>query len=375
MINTNICEYFARCGGCDLQNIDYANQLKIKDDLIDKLITKYAIVIKDRRNIIPGSKEPIFYRNSIRFEFCRNTKGELKIARHNPLSSKNPTITDYCLLQSEKSNIFLQSILNIYNKLEYTGEDLWQVKVREGKFTNEFMLEIITINSNLPLKQELISTIKQFPEIKSLYQTIAPDKDVYKIIRKLIYGRPVIFEKIGRFKFQISPESFFQTNSLGIKTLYDTIKQLADIRIGDRVLDLYTGTGSIAIYLSILAKTITGVESVKQAVNDANSNARINSITNCKFVCNEVGEFLKNNTNDFDVIILDPPRAGLQEDIIKLVSKSFFKQLVYISCNPETFFRDIQMFNKHGINLNVLQPIDMFPQTHHIELVGLLRKS
>jgi 23S rRNA (uracil1939-C5)-methyltransferase len=369
------CPYFDKCGGCDHQNITYKNQLKFKNDIIKEFIDRNRIVIEECRNIVPGSDSEFFYRNSIRFEFLK-IDDQLKIARHNYIDPSKPVVTDFCLLQSEFSNKLLNKILDLYNGLGYDGNDLWQVKLREGKQTGEFMLEMITQNNNLPFQKELVDLLKRHPEVKSAYHTIAPNKDVYKLIRKLIFGRPVIYEKIGNFTFQISPESFFQTNSLGVKNLYDIIKSFADIKMGDRVLDLYSGTGSIGVYLSTLAKEVVGVESVAEAVKDAKDNARINKVINCSFILADAGKELNNFKKDeFDVIIVDPPRAGLKPEVIEKLTKMSFKRLIYVSCDPATFFRDIKLFNEKGIILKNLQPVDMFPQTHHIELVGLLTKT
>lgn len=375
------CPYFENCGGCDHQNISYQDQLYFKDQIIDELILRSHIEAGERLPIIPGSNEEYFYRNSIRFEFIF-VGSELKIARHNYLDSSKPVVTDFCLLQSEFSNTLCQAILKLYNSHNYAGSDLhkfcsndlWQIKIREGKQTGEFMLEMITQTDKLPLEQELKTLVKTFPEVASFYHTIAPQKNIYRLKRRLLLGRPVIYEKIGNFTFQISPESFFQTNSLGVKNLYDQIKQFANIRVGDSVFDLFCGTGSIAIYLSTLAKSITGIELVPEAILDAKDNAKINKIHNVEFLCADAQKIksdLMVNLKD-QIVIVDPPRAGLTIDLIEKLSKAKTKRIVYVSCNPATFFRDIQIFNKYGLSLKKLQPVDMFPQTHHIELVGLL---
>lgn len=369
------CPYFDNCGGCDHQNISYSNQLKLKAEIIQECIDRYKIVSFGLEPIMPGSDSEYFYRNSIRFEFLKTDDG-LKIARHNYLDPSKPVVTDFCLLQSEFSNEILQKILDLYNRLNYDTDDLWQVKIREGKQTGEFMLEMITKTSDLPFKSELVLLLKEYPQIKSVYQTIALNKNIYKLSRKLLLGSPVIYEKIGNFTFQISPESFFQTNSMAVKNLYDIIKSFADIQIGDRLLDLYSGTGSIGIYLSTLAKEVVGVESVVEAVKDAKDNAKINKISNCSFILADAGRELDNFKKDeFDIIIVDPPRAGLKPDVIDRLQTIDFRRLIYVSCDPTTFFRDIKLFNEKGVNLNKLQPVDMFPQTHHIELVGLLTKA
>ena len=369
------CPYFDNCGGCDHQNIAYGDQLKYKNEIIKEFIERNHIEIDEYCTIVPGSDSEFFYRNSIRFEFLKTDDG-LKIARHNYLDPSKPVITDFCLLQSEFSNKLLKDILKLYNELGYAGDSLWQVKLREGKQTGEFMLEMITKDNNLPYQKELVELLKAYSDIKSAYHTIAPNKDVYKLIRKLISGRPVIYEKIGNFSFQISPESFFQTNSLGVKNLYDIIKSFAKIEMGDRVLDLYSGTGSIGIYLSTLAKEVVGVESVAEAVKDAKDNAKINKIFNAEFINDDVKKFLQSGKKlDKKIIIVDPPRSGLKKELVLLLSKINFKRLIYVSCNPATFARDLKYFMEKGIDAKKIQPVDMFPQTHHIELVAELKNK
>ncbi|HPL01389.1 MAG TPA: 23S rRNA (uracil(1939)-C(5))-methyltransferase RlmD, partial [bacterium] len=309
------------------------------------------------------------------FEF-RHTSDGLKIARHNYLDPNRPVVTDFCLLQSEFSNKFFGEVAELYNSLGYRGDDLWQVKIREGQKTGEFMFEIITTTNSLPYKKELIELIKKHPEIKSAFHTVTIEKNIYNLSRRLIFGRPIIYEKIGKFKFQISPESFFQTNSEGAETLYDKIKEFADIKFGDEIIDLFCGTGSIGIYLSTLAKKVTGIEVVPEALRDAKDNAKINKINNCDFICSDVFK-LKISDFKFDnkIIIIDPPRAGLSKDLILWLSTFNFKTLVYVSCNPATFARDLKYFSEKGIIAKKIQPIDMFPQTHHVEIISELVKS
>jgi 23S rRNA (uracil1939-C5)-methyltransferase len=161
---------------------------------------------------------------------------------------------------------------------------------------------------------------------------------------------------------------------LGIKTLYGVIKDYAEIGINDSVFDLYCGTGTIGIFLSTLAKKVIGVEIVPVAVRDATDNAKINKIHNIEFVLEGVLHYVKSNSKKLEdeIIILDPPRAGLDKDLIEALSKVQFKKIVYVSCNPATFARDVKLFENFGLKLSKVQPVDMFPQTHHIECVGII---
>jgi len=367
------CPYFQLCGGCDLQQTDYQHQLQIKQAIIVDFFDKFKVEQKLLSPIIAGSSDQFYYRNSIRFEF-KTDNGKLVVGRHNYLDPKVPVITDYCLLQSEFSNFFIENLLKFLNQILTQEEKkiFWQIKIREGKALNEFMVELITEDNQIPKKDDLINFVKKFSKIKSFYHSIAPKKNIYKIRRKLLSGRPIIFEKIGPYKFQIAPESFFQTNSLGVKNLYDQIKKTAGLKIGDRLLDLYAGVGGISIYLSALCSEVVAVEIVSEAINDARDNARMNKISNIKFVCDNAENFIKKDSH-FDQIIVDPPRAGLKNSLIKtLIDKT--DKFIYVSCNPSTFFRDLQILTKGGFKLTSFQPIDMFPQTHHIELTARLER-
>jgi len=365
------CKYFYHCGGCDHQNISYSNQLQIKSkNLIDSL--EHKKISASPENILSASKKEFYYRNSIRFMFVLEDN-QIAFARHGyPEDILQPV--DFCMLQSETSNEILNKIKNYINKNIKNKISFWQLKIREGKQTAQIMVEIITTSDDLPNEKGIVEELKKIPSIKSIYHTIAPAKSLLKLRRRLIFGSPIIFEKIGLYKFQISPESFFQTNSEGVKTLYDTIKNFANVSTGDEILDLYSGTGSIGIYLSTIAKKVVGIESVQEAVRDARDNVKINRILNCDFKCSDSNQVSSDQLRN-KIVILDPPRSGLSKKIITTISNSNFKKLIYVSCNPATFIRDLKIFSENGVQAKKIQPIDMFPQTHHLELVSELIKS
>lgn len=367
------CPYFNECGGCEHQNMSYPDQLKIKGEIFNEVLSRAKIETLCEP-IISGSDHPLYYRNSIRFFFITDSKNKISFARHHFENGKGYVKVESCLLQSETCNTILSNLKEYINKNIEHKSSLWQLKIREGKMTGEFMIEIITSDDSLPDKTGIVETLSAIKGIKSIYHTVAPSKSLINLKRHLIFGSPIILEKIGSYTFQISPESFFQTNSLGIKTLYDLIKKFSEIDINDTVFDLYCGTGTIGIYLSTLAKKVVGVEIVPEAVRDAIDNAKINKIHNIEFVSEGVLHYLKSNTSSFDnsIIILDPPRAGLDKELINVLSKINFKKIIYVSCNPATFARDIKLFEENGLKLNKVQPVDMFPQTHHIECVGVI---
>ncbi|MCX6812748.1 MAG: 23S rRNA (uracil(1939)-C(5))-methyltransferase RlmD [Candidatus Berkelbacteria bacterium] len=368
------CQYFEPCGGCDYQMLSSQNQLKYKNEIVAEILHRAKVDAKPEK-IIAGSNQELGYRNSIRFIFEIDDKNHIHLGRHNYLDERKFVIVDKCLLASEKVNEIAQAIRDTINESDGEKSSFWQLKIRQGFATNEIMVEIITSTENLPVKKELIDELKKFPEIKSIYQTIASGKSLKHLQRRLLFGSSLIHEKIGGFIFQISPESFFQTNSLGVKTLYDKIKEFADIKFGDEVVDLFCGTGSIGIYLSTLAKKVVGVEIVPEAIRDARDNARLNKISNCEFIIRDSTKWIKQNINKkIDKIIVDPPRAGLSKDLIFDLCLLNFDLIVYVSCNPATFARDLKIFESRGVVATNIQPIDMFPQTHHIEIVSKLTK-
>ncbi|MEI6144744.1 MAG: 23S rRNA (uracil(1939)-C(5))-methyltransferase RlmD [Candidatus Berkelbacteria bacterium] len=367
------CKYFYQCGGCEHQNISYKNQLIIKENLVKESLSRQKIDAQILP-IIAGSEKELYYRNSIRFMFMLDKNNQIAFARHGYLNDKELVVVDECLLQSEKSNLILEKLRCYINENIDHKTSFWQLKIREGKRTNDVMVEIITASDDLPGEKGIVDVLKSVDSVKSIYHTIAPAKSLLRLRRRLIFGSPVIYEKIGSYTFQISPESFFQTNSEGVKTLYDKIKEFADIEIGDEVVDLYCGTGSIGIYLSTLAKKVTGIEVVSEAIRDAKDNAKINKITNCEFIQSDSSNITIEQLNN-KIIILDPPRAGLPKDLILQLATCNFKNLVYVSCNPPTFARDLKYFQIVGISAKKIQPVDMFPQTHHTELVAELSKS
>ena len=381
------CPHFDRCGGCDHQNILYTNQLKFKEEIFRETLARAGIET-EILPIRPGSDSEFYYRNVSRFFFTKDENGQISFAMHDYADYNKLIPIKSCLLQSETCNQILSALHQLLNSnltIEQSNNlilSLWQIRIREGKNTGEFMVEIITKTNNLPLKNEIVELLKTFSMIKSCYHATANRNNSTDAKRRLLFGSPIIYEKIGKFTFQISPESFFQTNSLGVKTLYDQIKDFANVGIGDNILDLYCGTGTIGIYLSTLAKKVIGVEKVQSAINDAKANARINNVKNCEFVCADATKWLDEN---FDMIknlesvkiILDPPRDGLNREIIQLLCKLYnFTnfQLIYVSCNPSTFARDIKIFEENGLKLKKTEPLDMFPQTHHIECLGLISR-
>ena len=333
-----ICPYFDLCGGCNLMHIDYSNQLKYKENKVKEIIekfTKESIKI----NEIIGSNE-LYYRN--------------KITLH---------VTNKLGLYEEESN----SIIEI-DKCYIVDNRINEIIERLKKINLDGIYEIVlryTLNneSMIVFKTSKDIVIKGFDDITSVI--------IYKDNQyKTIYGKDYIVEKMGDYEFIISPDSFFQVNTKGAINLYD--KVLEYVGNSESLLDLYCGTGTIGIYLSKVCKNIIGIEINKYAIKDANENKKLNNIDNIEFMCGDSGKILKNLNKKFDTIVVDPPRSGLDNLAIEQLKKIKSNKIVYVSCNPITLARDLNLL-KDLYNIIEITPVDMFPNTSHVECVCVLK--
>ena len=333
-----ICPYFDLCGGCNLMHIDYSNQLKYKENKVKEIIekfTKESIKI----NEIIGSNE-LYYRN--------------KITLH---------VTNKLGLYEEESN----SIIEI-DKCYIVDNRINEIIERLKKINLDGIYEIVlryTLNneSMIVFKTSKDIVIKGFDDITSVI--------IYKDNQyKTIYGKDYIVEKMGDYEFIISPDSFFQVNTKGAINLYD--KVLEYVGNSESLLDLYCGTGTIGIYLSKVCKNIIGIEINKYAIKDANENKKLNNIDNIEFMCGDSGKILKNLNKKFDTIVVDPPRSGLDNLAIEQLKKIKSNKIVYVSCNPITLARDLNLL-KDLYNIIEITPVDMFPNTSHVECVSVMR--
>ncbi|OQA04211.1 MAG: 23S rRNA (uracil-C(5))-methyltransferase RlmCD [bacterium ADurb.Bin400] len=368
------CPFFDLCGSCDHQNIPYEHQLTLKNDIFREILLRQKIHLTPENIISTAAADSFQYRNSLRL-FATKINGQVYFTRHTIEGYNSFVPINHCLLMTDYNNQLLAPILHVLNNHQNSTITLWQVRIREGIFTGESMVDFITIGSHLPEKDGLIKTLQQFPHVKSIYHTIATSKNLNHLSHKLLFGAPCIHEKVGKYIFRISPESFFQPNSRNIQTLYNVINNYAAPNQNDTLLDLYCGTGTIGIYLSNKVGKIIGIENSASAIKDAHYNAAINNISHASYHCGDVERILASKSFSADIVIIDPPRAGLTNKTILALSKINFQRIVYASCNPTTFARDVAKFREQNIHLTKVQPIDMFPHTHHIECVGLLERE
>ncbi|MFH6935313.1 MULTISPECIES: 23S rRNA (uracil(1939)-C(5))-methyltransferase RlmD [Flavobacterium] len=392
-----ICDHFGVCGGCKWQNMKYSQQLYYKQNEVKNHLQRIGKVELPEFETILGSEKQFFYRNKMEFSFSNSrwlTEKEIEskedLGNRNALGFHIPKMWDKildiqkCHLQEDPSNAIRNEIrafanehnLAFFNPREHSGL-LRTVMIRTAS-TGEIMV-LIQFFENDKANRELIldHLYEKFPQITSLqYVVNAKQNDtIYDQDIKLYKGRDYILEEMEGLKFSINAKSFYQTNSDQAYELYKITRDFAGLSGNETVYDLYTGTGTIAQFVSKKAKKVIGVESVPEAILDAKANAERNNITNCEFFVGDMKvvfneEFIAQHGKP-DVIITDPPRDGMHAAVIDQILKIAPKKVVYVSCNSATQARDLALMDEK-YKVTRVRPVDMFPQTHHVENVVLL---
>ena len=394
------CEHFGVCGGCKWQNMSYEKQLEFKQDEVVNNIKRIG-GIEDFESIpILGGNEPYYYRNKMEFSFSNArwlTSEEIKsgtdINQKNALGFHIPgqwsKILDLknCYLQEYPSNEIRLAIRNyaIENELDFfdlkTQHGFLRTLMLRQNSKGEWMILIQFFKENEKQRIKLLNFIlEQFPQITTLLYAINPkgNDSVYDLDIKTYFGEGFIFEEMDGLKFKIGPKSFFQTNYKQALNLYRKTLEFADINENQVVYDLYTGTGTIAQYIARHAKQVIGIEAVPEAIDAAKENAKLNGLDNCIFYCGDMKEVF---TEEFlaqhpkaDVLITDPPRDGMHPKVVEQILKLSPNRIVYVSCNSATQARDLALM-KDFYRVEKILPVDMFPQTHHVENIALLTKK
>lgn len=335
-----VCPHFFECGGCQLLHVNYNYGLTFKQNKVDDIISK-NIPSKILINNIVSSEDKLFYRNKITLQ-VNNSIGYFK-------EKTNFIIPiETCYIADKKINQIYKLI-----KDNISMHNINQIIIRSSKKLEESMV-IFKTNNDIN-KNKIITILNNF--VDSIY-----------INDTLAYGKEKITEELLGYKFYISPTSFFQVNTLQAEKLYKLAIKYADISKNDVLLDLYCGTGTIGILASRYAKKVIGIELNKEAISDANLNKKLNNVSNIEFYAGDVGKILNKNNHNPDIVIVDPPRAGLDSLAIKEIFKIKPKRLIYVSCDLMTLARDLKILSEI-FNIIELTPVDMFPQTSHVESV------
>ena len=379
------CEVFEDCGGCQWQHINYEKQKDFKEQILSDSLLKIGKLKKIKINPIIGSKHPWYYRNKSIMPFTKEAgrivAGFYKRGTHQVI--KNQT----CYIQHQLINRikrYTLDLLNEYKNISVYDENinkglLRHLHIRVGVCTNQALLTFITTDERFEQLEEIADIlIKKIPELEGIMRNINNKKTNVILGNRshLITGKGYIYDYIGNRKYKIGLSSFFQINTLQSKKLYDVVQRCMDMHGNKIIVDAYSGIGSIAISLKENYEAVYGIESNQNAVKDSCYNAAINGLNDCYFikgdVTKEIPKFL-NEVKRPDIIIFDPPRSGLNKEILKTVIDHKIKEIIYVSCNPTTLARDLKILKKEYDILKV-QPVDMFPQTYHIETVVKLRR-
>lgn len=393
------CKHFGVCGGCKWQHLPYNEQLKYKEQQVTETLVRIG-------KISPGIVLPVIsslnqteYRNKLEFTFSHNrwlTNEEIHselsgierrgLGFHIPGKFDKVLDIEECYLQPEPSNKIREFIrdfalkhnLEFFDLIRQTG--LLRNVIIRNNLAGEFMVIVSFFRNDAGIIREMLNAISDhFPQIISLMYAINPKANdtLNDIDIKLFKGKDHLVEKMEDLKFRISPKSFFQTNTTQAYRLYSVVREFAGLTGSEVVYDLYTGTGTIAMFLAGNAKKVVGVEYVPDAIEDAKINAEINGLNNTAFFAGDIKELLNQDfikENGFpDVVITDPPRTGMHADVVKAILESSPDRIVYVSCNPATQARDMELLSVQYKPVKS-QPVDMFPFTHHIENVALLER-
>ncbi len=381
-----VCGVYNRCGGCSLQHMSEKAALRFKTELVIENIRRIGKLQDVKVNDTIGMQIPLNYRNKAQYPVGR-LKDELKVGFY---AKKSHDIIDtpVCMIQhsiSDKAKLIVKDFLgknsiSVYD--ETTGKGLVRhVVTRTGFNTGEVMVVLVLNGKSLPGQEKLVKLlIGEIPEIKSIVLNVNTTNTNVILGSKniVIFGEETITDFIGKFKFRISPLSFFQVNPIQTEVLYNKALEYAGLTGQETVFDLYCGIGTISLFLSERAKKVYGVEVVEEAVRDAKVNAKLNDVDNVEFMVGEAERIIPDIYQrgvKADVVVVDPPRKGCDEELLETLVSMEPQRIVYVSCNPATLARDLGYLAERGFKVLEVQPVDMFPWTAHVECVVRIQRK
>jgi len=377
------CTTYKRCGGCNLRHIKYEETLKMKQNAVQNLVNKTLENKLQVENVV-GMENPFHYRNKVQYPVGLDKSGKPVIGI---FANRTHEIIpmDKCLIQNEKSEEIAKFIFDYWCSKKYsiydeaTGKGLLRhIVIKNGIKTDEIMCILVINGENFQDENDLVNELTtKYPNIKSIVKNInTKNTNVILGLKNInLYGNGYIKDKLGEYTFNISPLSFYQVNPVQAEKLYNIGIEAAGITKEDTVFDLYCGIGTITIFMSKYAKKVYGVEIIEQAIEMAKENAKINNIDNTEFIAGDVEQVLeelieKRKINP-DIVMVDPPRKGLDNTSINNLLKVLPKKIVYISCNPATLVRDLEKLEEK-YEIHKIIPVDMFPYTSHVECVAVM---
>ena len=377
------CNTYKRCGGCSLRHIKYEKTLEMKQNAVQSLVNKF---LKNKIEVQKtlGMENPYYYRNKAQYPVGKNSEGKAQIGVFANRTHEIIPIQE-CYIQNKKSQEVAKFVIefinanniSVYNEKTRKGL-VRHIVTKVGVKTNEIMCVLVINGKEIPKEKELVTEVtKKFPEVKTIVKNINTQNTNVVMGKEniVIYGNGYIKDQLGKYIFKISPHSFYQVNPIQAENLYNIGVQAANIDKNDIVFDLYCGIGTISLFMAQYAKKVYGIEIVEQAIQDAKENAKINNIKNAEFIAGDVENVLDDLINVKkvipDVIMIDPPRKGMDNKSVENILNIKPKKLVYISCNPATLVRDLAKFEEE-YEVKTIKPVDMFPFTSHVECVSLL---
>ena len=380
-----LCELYEECGGCQLQHLSYEAQLRAKRAQVVDALTHIGKLPQIPVRETLRAEEPWNYRNKMQFPIGRNS-GKIVIGCF-AQGSHRIINTENCHIQRAENNdlanaareIAEQLHIPVYNEDTHKGV-LRHIVGRVGR-SNDLMAVLVTATKQLPRAKDFVRMMRErLPNLVSVHQNIQTYRNNVIMGRdtQLLWGRPTIIDSLGRLNFHISPRSFFQVNTKQAERLYEQALAYADLHGTETVIDAYCGTGTITLFLAQKARKVYGIEIVQPAILDARKNARDNHAKNVEFIVGDataVMPALYKQGIRPDVVVVDPPRAGCTETVLRTFANMKPQRIVYVSCNPVTLARDLAILKELGYLAQEVQPVDLFPQTSHVESVCLLRKQ
>jgi len=389
------CPYAGYCGGCQWQHVAYDKQLTFKREHVREPLERIA-GLKDMtvRSLLP-SQNIFGYRNKMEFSFSdrrwylpeelpfREASEDFALGLHVPGTFNKVIHMAECLLQQQTGNEILREVgqyvkesgVPVYGLKSHEG--FWRyLTIRHSAAFDHWMVNLVTSEENESTVQPLAEYLcRKFSGIKTVVNNINGRKASIAVgeTEKVLTGDGFINDKIGPFSFRVSANSFFQTNTAAALKLYEQVLRYAEPKGGEKVLDLYSGTGTIPIFLANRVRAVTGIEISQSATADAERNALENNVGNCQFICGDIREKLGDIGFKPDLVIIDPPRAGMHKDVLAETMALGPERIIYVSCNPTTLARDLEIMVE-DYELDEIQPVDMFPHTFHIEAVAKLSR-
>lgn len=378
--NPEPCPLYHKCGGCQLQNMTYSRQLQWKQAKVEKLLDKFHKV-----SPIIGMKNPYHYRNKVQAAFGTDRKGKI-ISGVYQSSTHCIVPVNSCMIEDKKADSIIVTIRSLLASFKLQPYDeitrrgfLRHVLVKRGFTSGQTMVVLVAGSTVFPAKKFVTALLEKHPEITTVLLNVNNrfTSLVLGDSEKVLYGSGTIEDTLCGCVFRISAKSFYQINPVQTEVLYGKAMELAQLTGKETVIDAYCGIGTIGLIASRQAGNVIGVELNKDAVHDAIANAKRNQIKNVYFYCADAGDFMREMAQEketADVVFMDPPRAGSDETFLSSLVTLAPNRIVYISCNPETQERDLLYLTKHGYRVQVVQPVDMFPHTNHVECVVLMSR-